>query len=64
MITVLALVGSHLTALRKSVTYDVLMRLPMLAWAMGLAITLLTEFQQYRDTASPKTHDLAYVLNV
>src|SRR4029077_12820136 len=64
MITVLALVGSHLTALRKSVAYDVLMRLPMLAWAMGLAITLLTEFQQYRDTASPKTHDLAYVLNV
>jgi len=64
MITNFALVGSHLTTLRKSVAYDVLMRLPMLAWAMGLAITLLIEFQQYRHTASPKTNDLAYVLNV
>jgi hypothetical protein len=62
--TSLPLAGSHLTALRKSVAYDVVMRLPILTWSVGLALALVLEFQKYRYTASPETEALTYLLNL
>src|SRR5262245_50053014 len=63
MITRPALAGSHFTGFRKSGAYDVLMRLPILAWSISLAIALISELAHYRHTAGPETHDLTYVLN-
>ena len=56
--------GSHFTALSKSVAYDVVMRLPILTWSIGLALALAVDFQKYRYTASPETEDLTYLSNL
>ena len=64
MVKSFPLVGSHLIALRKSVAYDVVMRLPMLTWSVGLALALVVEFEQYRRLANLETKDLIYILNI
>jgi protein-S-isoprenylcysteine O-methyltransferase Ste14 len=64
MITNLALARLYLSALRRSLAYDALMRLPVLIWAVGLALALVLDFQKYRYTASLETEDLTYLLNL
>jgi len=64
MITSYALAASHLIAFRKSVAYDVLMRLPILTWSIGLAIVSVVEFAHYRQTADPNTQGFVYALNI
>ena len=54
----------HLTTLRKSVAYDVAMRLPMLAWSVSLCFTLVLELQHYSRTAVSETSGSVYFLNV
>jgi hypothetical protein len=60
MITNLALARLYLSALRKSLAYDELMRLPILILSVGLALVLVLDFEKYRYTASPETEDLTY----
>jgi hypothetical protein len=44
--------------------YDVVMRLPMLAWSVVLALSLVMELEQYRHAADPALPPAIYVLNI
>jgi hypothetical protein len=54
----------HLTTLRKSVAYDVAMRLPMLVWSVGLGFALVLELQHYSRAAIPENPRPIYLLNI
>jgi protein-S-isoprenylcysteine O-methyltransferase Ste14 len=54
----------HLTTLRNSVAYDVVMRLPMLVWSVGLGLGLVLELQHYSRAAVPETPRPIYFLNM
>ena len=57
------LTGFALTRLQKSSAYDVVMRLPMLAWSLGLALALAVELARYWHAADPALAG-AIVLNI
>jgi protein-S-isoprenylcysteine O-methyltransferase Ste14 len=54
----------QLITLRKSVTYDVVMRLPMLVWSVGLGFALVLELQHYSRATVPGTPRAIYLLNI
>ncbi len=54
----------RLTTLRNSVAYDVVMRLPMLVWSVGLGFALMLELQHYSRAAVPETPSAIYFLNI
>ena len=47
------LTGFAMTRLQKSSAYDLVMRLPMLAWSLGLALALAVELARYWHAADP-----------
>src|SRR6516225_12255663 len=47
------LTGFALTRLQKSSAYDVVMRLPVLAWSVVLALAQAVELERYRHAADP-----------
>ena len=57
------LTGFALTRLQKSSAYDVVMRLPMLAWSLVLALALAVELARYWHAADPALAG-AIVLNI
>jgi len=50
--------------MRQSRAYDVLMRLPMLAWSLFLALVTLMGLQQYIGQADPALPSAVYTLNI
>jgi protein-S-isoprenylcysteine O-methyltransferase Ste14 len=54
----------HLTTLRKSVAYDVVVRLPLLVWSGGLSFGLVLELQHYSGAAISETPRPIYLLNI
>ena len=56
--------GSDFGALQQSRLYDVLMRLPMLMWAVFLGIVTLLGLQQYIREADPALPAAVYILNI
>jgi protein-S-isoprenylcysteine O-methyltransferase Ste14 len=50
--------------LQQSPIYDVVMRLPMLAWSMVLALASAASLEHYVRTAGPTLTGAAYVVNV
>ena len=63
MTMALSLAGFALTRLQKSSAYDVVMRLPMLAWSLVLALALAVELERYWHAADPALPG-AIVLNI
>jgi len=57
------LTGFTLTRLQKSSVYDVVMRLPVLAWSLVLALALAVELARYWHAADPALPG-AIVLNI
>src|SRR6516225_10838818 len=57
------LTGFTLTRLQKSSVYDVVMRLPVLAWSLVLALALAVELARYWYAADPALAG-AIVLNI
>jgi len=53
-----------LTRLQKSAAYDVVMRLPMLAWSLSLALALVVELGQYKHAADPAIPGMIYLLDI
>ena len=56
--------GSDLVQLKQSPTYDLLMRLPMLAWSTALALASATALDQYVRAADPALPSAVYSVNV
>src|SRR5271169_6009885 len=52
------------SGLLKSAAYDVVMRLPMFAWSVSLALALVVELEQYNHTPDPATPRNIYLLNI
>jgi protein-S-isoprenylcysteine O-methyltransferase Ste14 len=50
--------------MRQSRAYDVLMRLPMLAWSIFLGLVTLVGLQQYISQADPALPNAVYALNI
>jgi protein-S-isoprenylcysteine O-methyltransferase Ste14 len=53
-----------LVRLRQSRAYDALMRLPMVAWAMFVAMFQVVDLQQYMAKADPTLADTVYAINI
>jgi len=50
--------------MRQSRAYDVLMRLPMLAWSISLGLVMSVGLQQYISQADPTLPNAVYALNI
>jgi protein-S-isoprenylcysteine O-methyltransferase Ste14 len=53
-----------LVRLQQSRAYDALMRLPMVAWAMFVAMFQVVDLQQYMAKADPTLADTVYAINI
>jgi protein-S-isoprenylcysteine O-methyltransferase Ste14 len=53
-----------LAKLQRSRAYDVLMRLPVLAWSIGFAILAATRLAKYEREADPMLPDALYAVNI
>src|ERR1700674_4223971 len=56
--------GFHLNKLQESRAYDVLMRLPVLAWSIGFAIVAAVRLAQYEREVDPMLPDAPYAVNI
>jgi protein-S-isoprenylcysteine O-methyltransferase Ste14 len=56
--------GSRVVRLRQSLTYDLLMRLPILLWSAALAFISAVALQQFARAADPCLPNVAYFVNV
>jgi protein-S-isoprenylcysteine O-methyltransferase Ste14 len=56
--------GFDLAKLQQSRAYDLLMRLPMLAWAVGFAIVAAAHLAKYEREADPMLPDALYAVNI
>jgi len=58
------LAGSNLVRLQQSRAYDVLMRLPLLAFACAFVIKAATDFLRFERDVDPMLPDTVYALNI
>src|SRR6266480_5676118 len=58
------IVGSDLDGFQQSHVYDVLMRLPVLAWAIGFALMVAMGLATYEREADPMMPDGLYAVNI
>jgi protein-S-isoprenylcysteine O-methyltransferase Ste14 len=58
------LLGLDLGKLQQSRAYDVLMRLPMLAWSVFFAIKAVARLTQYEREADPMLPDALFAVNI
>ena len=62
--TLSRIAGFDFDALQQSRAYDALMRLPLLAWSVGVAIKTGSELVVYEREADPMLQDALYAVNI
>jgi len=56
--------GLVLTRLQQSPAYDLVMRLPILIWSVGLALVVAIDLDKYLQVADPALSRIVYTLNI